>query len=72
MCHMRIESNERLKLMREPARVAGLGDLQEFLERGFESFRVMQGADQFLAIICDRECAILKRLFSAEAEPFSI
>jgi hypothetical protein len=61
-----------LKLMREPARVAGLGDLQEFLERGFESFRQMHGADEFLAILRERESAILRRLFSGEAEPFSL
>ena len=61
-----------LKLMRRPAKVAGLGDLQDFLEHGFESFREMQGADEFLAIIRDRESAILRRLFSLEAKPFSI
>src|SRR5205085_4352154 len=38
-----------LKLMRAPAKVAGLQDLQDFLERGFESFREMDGAAEFLA-----------------------
>ena len=60
-----------LALMRQPAKVAGLGDLQDFLERGFESFREMNGADDFLALIRERESAILRRLFSGEAEPFS-
>jgi hypothetical protein len=52
------------KLMRRPARVAGLSDLQEFLERGFDSFREMHGADDFLALVRSRETAILERLFS--------
>ena len=60
-----------LKLMRTPARMAGLEDLQDFLERGFESFRLMEGAGDFLALIRERETAILNRLFSGAAEPFS-
>jgi hypothetical protein len=56
-----------LKLMRRPARVAGLSDLQEFLERGFDSFREMHGADGFLAIVRERETALLERLFSGRA-----
>ena len=60
-----------LALMRRPAKLAGLGDLQEFLERGFASFRDMHGADEFLAVLRGREGAILNGLFSGEAEPFS-
>jgi len=60
-----------LRLMRRPARLAGLGDLQEFLERGFEAFRAMHGAGEFLALIRSREERILSRLFSGAAEPFS-
>jgi hypothetical protein len=61
-----------LKLMRRPAKVAGLGDLQDFLERGFAAFRGMHGADGFLALVRERETAILNRLFSGEPEPFSL
>ena len=60
-----------LQLMRRPARLAGLQDLQDFLERGFESFRLMAGADEFLALIHERETRIMDRLFSRAAEPFS-
>ena len=60
-----------LKLMRRPARVAGLADLQDFLERGFAAFRAMQGADEFLAVVKERETRILNRLFSGAAKPFS-
>jgi hypothetical protein len=61
-----------LKLMRGPAKMAGLSDLQEFLERGFSAFREMGGADEFLALVRGREQRILKRLFSGAAEPFSV
>ena len=60
-----------LKLMRKPAKLAGLASLQDFLERGFNAFAAMDGADEFLGTIEGRESAILKRLFSGEPEPFS-
>ncbi|MGE0357843.1 MAG: hypothetical protein AB7P08_13145 [Burkholderiales bacterium] len=60
-----------LKLMRSPARLAGMGDLQSFLERGFEAFRHMAGAKEFLATVANRETQILNRLFSGHPSPFS-
>ena len=60
-----------LKLMRRPAALAGLADLQDFLERGFEAFRAMDGAGEFLEIVGARERAILKRLFSGAPSPFA-
>lgn len=61
-----------LKLMRTPARLAGLQDMQDFLERGFNSFLDMDGADEFLALLQERETAILNGLFSGAPRPFSI
>lgn len=61
-----------LKIMRKPAHLAGLSDLQDFLERGFHAFDAMHGADDFLATIATRETEILKRLFSGAPEPFSV
>jgi hypothetical protein len=61
-----------LKLMRRPARMAGLADLQHFLERGFGAFRAMKGADEFLSRVRERETAILNRLFSGAQQPFSL
>jgi hypothetical protein len=61
-----------LKLMRTPARMAGLHDLQDFLEGGFKAFRAMGGAEDFLALIRDRETEILNRLFSGAPQPFSV
>jgi hypothetical protein len=60
-----------LKLMRRPAKMLGMEDLQTFLERGFEAFRHMGGADEFLATIAGRETKILNRLFSGHSSPFS-
>jgi hypothetical protein len=61
-----------LKLMRTPARLAGLSDLQDFLERGFEAFRLMGGAGEFLGTIERREGAILDRLFIARRPYFDV
>lgn len=58
-----------LKLMRGPARLAGLGDLQEFLERGYGAFRAMRGSDTFLAELHSREMAILNRLYPGASPP---
>ncbi|HYC35432.1 MAG TPA: hypothetical protein VEC19_03350 [Usitatibacter sp.] len=60
-----------LKLMRKPAEMAGLGDLQDFLERGFEAFRGMGGAAGFLTLVDEREGEILSALFSGKPLPFS-
>ncbi len=53
-----------LRLMRAPARAAGLGALQTFLEAGFDTFRAMRGADEFLQIIGTRERQLASALFS--------
>lgn len=57
-----------LRVMRAPARAAGLGDLQRFLERGFETFRQMHGAQDFLDTIVRRETQLAKALFDAPIE----
>ncbi len=58
-----------LRLMRGPARAAGLGALQSFLETGFDTFREMQGAADFLRTVADRERALAAALFAATAVP---
>jgi hypothetical protein len=61
-----------LRLMRVPAKGAGLGALQDFLERGFAAFKHMRGAEHFLATIVERETAIVERLFAAHPRPFHL
>lgn len=58
---------QSLKLMRGPARAAGLGALQQFLERGFDTFGAMRGAQDFLARVQQRESVLMNRLFEADA-----
>jgi len=67
----RVLLRNSLRLMRGPARAAGLADLQRFLESGFDTFRAMKGASEFLATIESRERAFASALFSARdiAEP---
>jgi hypothetical protein len=60
-----------LALMRTLARAAGFGALQDFLERGFASFRSMRGADEFLAIVDARERAILDAIAGGADAPFA-
>lgn len=54
-----------LRLMRAPARAAGLHALQTFLETGFDTFRELGGAAPFLAIVAERERALCEALFAA-------
>jgi hypothetical protein len=54
-----------LRLMRAPARAAGLSDLQRSLETGFDVFKAMKGADEFIALIGSRERALAAALFAA-------
>jgi len=61
-----------LKLMRVPARAAGLEKLQRFLESGYAAFSQMRGADEFLATIAKRESDIVERLFAGHPRPFEL
>jgi hypothetical protein len=56
--------------MRQPARLAGLGALQDLLERGFAAFRRMRGAGEFLAVIETRETALMNAIYAGDRAPF--
>ena len=60
-----------LAAMRRPARIAGVGALQEFLERGLLSFRGMKGAGEFLAVIKTRETAVMQAILAGVEAPFA-
>ena len=57
-----------LHLMRGPARAAGLPALQQFLEVGFDTFKAMGGATEFLSTVGLRERALAKALFETPLE----
>lgn len=57
-----------LKAMRKPAELAGLGNLQRFLQRGYQAFSHMRGADNFLATITARETTLMRQLFDDQRD----
>lgn len=61
-----------LKLMRAPARAAGMAKLQEFLEGGYGAFKQMNGAEEFLVTIAKRETTVVERLFAGHPRPFDL
>jgi hypothetical protein len=60
-----------LRASRLPAQLAGLSELQKFLERGFSAFAALGGAEGFLKSIGQREVAVAGRLFSGDPQPFA-
>jgi hypothetical protein len=59
-----------LKLSRAPARAMGFGELQGFLERGFDAFAQLGDPRAFLADIRGGETRTMQRLFAGDADPF--
>ena len=58
-----------LKLMRPPAQLARLGELQAFVERGYAAFGAMRGgASEFVTTVVARERAISEALFAGDDE----
>jgi len=56
-----------LKVMRKPALLAGLGELQGFLERGYAAFGAMRGgAAEFVSIVVARERMISAAMFAGD------
>ncbi len=51
-----------LHLMRGPAEAAGLSHLHEFLSQGFDAFKAMGGATDFLNAVRERETALMNAL----------
>ncbi len=61
-----------LVMMRGPAKMAKLGNLQNFLERGFTTFKAMKKPQAFVQTITTREMHISQRIFDGEADPFNL
>lgn len=55
---------QALRSMRIPAKVAGLADLQRFLQRGFDIFGSMSAPNEFLTCISAREISYAELQFT--------
>lgn len=64
--------NDLLRMCRWPAKLAGLGALQSFLERGFAAFGKLDGAGPFLSIILTRESQFMRAIDRVEANDRSV
>jgi hypothetical protein len=58
-----------LRAAHGPAHLAGLGTLQDFLERGFAAFQALESPERLLAAIERRETRIMELLLAGAAEP---
>jgi hypothetical protein len=61
-----------LRLMRGPAKLAGLAELHAFLEDGYDAFHKMGDPAEFLETIATREEIILRQLFDGAPRPLEI
>jgi len=59
-----------VRLTRGPARAAGFGKLQDFLETGLLSFRGLQDSAFFIDTIYQREWLNMQMLFAGSNDPF--
>lgn len=60
-----------LRLAGGPARRSGWGDVHDFLERGYNAFKKMRGAEEFLDTVEKREMYILDQIFAGDVNPFN-
>ncbi|WP_045738277.1 hypothetical protein [Xanthomonas sp. MUS 060] len=61
-----------LRFARGPARAAGLSQLQQFLEQGFDAFSSLDDAQGFINDIETAERAASQRLFAGHPQPFAL
>jgi hypothetical protein len=61
-----------LRLARAPAQRSGWGELHDFLERGYSSFKQMEDAHRFLRIVEHRERTILEKIYDHHSSPFKV
>ena len=60
-----------IRTLRGPARAAGFGLLQSFLENGLNAFRIMGDGTEFIETIWLRESEVRRRLSDAHENPFA-
>jgi len=59
-----------IRTVRGPARAAGFGLLQSFLEGGLNAFRVMGDGTEFIETIWRKESEVMQRLLAGDENPF--
>lgn len=59
-----------IRTLRGPARAAGFGLLQSFLEKGLYAFRVMGDGSEFVETIWRRESEAMVKLLAGDEKPF--
>jgi hypothetical protein len=59
-----------IRTVRGPARAAGFGLLQTFLERGLTAFRIMGDGSEFIETIWQKETEVMQRLLAGDENPF--
>jgi len=77
--HLGLELNELvhhrlvlwlIRTLKGPARAAGFGLLQSFLEQGLNAFRVMGDGTEFVETIWKNENKVMHRLMASDENPF--
>ena len=77
--HLGLELNELvhhrlvmflIRTLRGPARAAGFGLLQTFLEQGLRAFQIMGDGTEFIETIWKNEDKVMRRLFAGDKNPF--
>jgi hypothetical protein len=61
-----------LTIMKAPARLAGLGDLHQFLDVGFTTFKKMRDPARFVDTIVGRERAVMDNIYQGRQDPFDV
>jgi len=59
-----------IRTVRGPARAAGFGLLQSFLEQGLTAFRIMGDGTEFIETIWGKETTVMRRLMAGDENPF--
>jgi len=59
-----------IRTLRGPARAAGFGRLQSFLEQGLKAFQLMGDGTEFVETIWRKESDVMLRLFAGDRDPF--
>jgi hypothetical protein len=61
-----------LAIAKRPLRGAGYGEVVNFLERGYDSFKRMHGSRHFRKTLHDRELSALDRMYAHDPDPFRL